>query len=615
MGSKILELLKMFKEGAGEQAVRMGSEALSRAVAEGSIALPQTDASVSPDKSSPSAPAKPPKPKQTIVARSVVIEPKNTPAYLWDNDAAAAVVIMARQTLAKFPQHAFVSIGNSPSYIGFAMECLGGAAQGAGSVTYVPYSGRHMEAKGKPKTAGSVFKPTIDVSLPPFAARILPYRARLDAMGLNPRAIVSRHQNEGVKTAFMDVASSGESAMSFVHLMLWWAKELGLAGAYSRATDVVLFSPFDFVPSLTINDKKGLGRTSVGISLVPIGETLRVVLNSNLSFDNDRFVPAYYMEEWDREPAALRTETLAIADQIKTLIRQKAEGQMTEAFQVPSSASGGMNERDILRKRADDEMIRLQTDVLAYYEQCAAEACAPNQKAAAPKPRADKDKKNHKNPVAEKSCPSPADKAQPLPEPKPKPQEEPKPPEQPQPEQPKQPEQSLPVAVAEPQPDEAEAERKARRKVARYAAREILFAFWDVSCALSRRHKDILVMVEGLTPAGLPQRVEDVAWKARTTPAEIFTRLEEVAAFMTRRVAERAFVDVPPDTMAEALRVFSTSRRTDRTLTEAWLDLFTDEKAAAAKRVTPDDVRAARMRIVKKMSTVLLDDMTPRPSP
>jgi hypothetical protein len=162
-----------------------------------------------------------------------------------------------------------------------------------------------------------------------------------------------------------------------------------------------------------------------------------------------------------------------------------------------------------------------------------------------------------------------------------------------------------PVAVeAAPVLDEAD---KERIKAARRAAREILFAFVDMGDVLTQTHVEVLREVEGLRPNKEPVAVEVLAREVGVAPVLLWEHLEQAADFLTQRVSEFGGVDVAPADMAVALRVYEQGDENDRALTALWLDKGSEDAAAAVSDFSPEEIKKARMRVIKRMGDVLVD--------
>lgn len=514
------------------------------------------------------------------------------PLYHWSRVTILQVVDLARDMRARFPGRRFVSIGNSPSYVVFAAECLAQQAGEDAPASYAAFSGGYLlpSKSGRKLIFTQQTKEPIGFLAAHFRDQ---YRAYLDQEGIHPRRIVDDFAATGVKTAFMDVVCSAANAMSFMHIMHHWAKDLGISAAFARATDCVwLDTGLQTLSSpMTIAAKEDVGRLSLPVELIPVDLDMYWLLAGNHSKDNDRFVPYYASRQWGEGPQAIDADVLAVSAQIKGWIADAAAGRLAKRVHLDVSGLGPQSLRQRMAARWQEDNEKLKSILMECTKQRLADMRtnlfgAPTAETAASKPKPKKPKRQRPQ-RGKKAPPVVAESGGVL----------------------DVVEANVPLALTEPVdvpqgPDEANRERN---KIARKAAREILYAFTDMGDVLTQTHVDVLREVEGLRPNKEPVAVEVLAREVGVAPTLLWEHLDQAADFLTRRVSKFGGVDIAPADMAEALRAYAQSDEGDRVRTALWLDKGSEDAAAAVSDFSPEEIKKARMRVIRKMGDVLVD--------
>lgn len=241
-------------------------------------------------------------------------------ATLWDKKNAQDTVKLGRGLMREYPNTMFCGVGNSPSYLIYAMEKAAVNDNKPVEVRYIPFSGRFLE-RGRPKNGALVYSEVDQVDFSRYQYFKNAYRTRLDGMGLSPTAIVARHEDHSTRTAFIDNTQSGTSFMSFNTIMRLWARDQGVEKEFKSAAPVIALADSDCRVA-PVNGHVSIPAFNIDLTaqVVRIPHALRLAMNSNLSDERDRFVPEYPFEAWGRPPADLGRVNKETIAQVKALI-------------------------------------------------------------------------------------------------------------------------------------------------------------------------------------------------------------------------------------------------------------------------------------------------------
>ena len=244
---------------------------------------------------------------------------------LWSGENLDDIADIGSKLVDKYPNARFYSIGNSPSYLVYGIDCLLDKKGEKGKVDYIPFSERFVAKKWSPVSNDLVY--ALDKNSRNYKAaqrNMDAYRNLLASKGMDPRQIMDNFSRHGQRTVIIDNMQSGTSYASFIYLLYSWAADIGISDKFfSRAlksvalTDRKLPSGFKLVPL----------DVTVPVDTILIKSRLRLALNSNISQDGDRFIPNYPPPEWNQPPADLERITGAVVKGIKSKIAAVVHGK------------------------------------------------------------------------------------------------------------------------------------------------------------------------------------------------------------------------------------------------------------------------------------------------
>jgi len=260
------------------------------------------------------------------LAGSEMSLPGPEPVYHWNENTVRELADVARRIKDARDNTRFFGIGNSPSYIVYAIEKMAQRDGTAAPTAHVPFSDRFLEqVPSNSDDATYSFKYN---SVQLMSARNRDeYRNFLSNLGLHPEEIVARHQSTGERTAIMDNIQAkgnfqgGGSFVSFITFMHDWAKELGVQKAFSGALDCIAVTQMPIPPAIAVPEA-GL---RVPVESFAISSTLLKAIIGNESRNTDRFVPPYAPHQWDGPPKPVPAENLHLVETVKAKIRQAIE--------------------------------------------------------------------------------------------------------------------------------------------------------------------------------------------------------------------------------------------------------------------------------------------------
>ena len=131
----------------------------------------------------------------------------------WNEVTAKEAVDVGRGLMREYPNAVFCSVGNSPSYIHYAMTEAAAKDGKRADVRYTAFSGHYFNRPIQ-KAGMAEYR---DV-LPEFEILVQNqgyYQTYLGRMGLHPEEVVARFEREGRPTVFTDIAQTGTSFTSF----------------------------------------------------------------------------------------------------------------------------------------------------------------------------------------------------------------------------------------------------------------------------------------------------------------------------------------------------------------------------------------------------------------
>lgn len=264
---------------------------------------------------------------------------------LWNPKSAQTVVKLGRGLMREYPNTMFCGVGNSPSYLIYAMEKASANDNKPVDVRYIPFSGRFLE-RGKPRNGTLVYSDVDPVDFARYEHFKDAYRTRLSGMGLSPTAVVARHAEQGTRTAFIDNTQGGTSFMTFNTIMRLWARDEGVEKAFKAAAPIIALADEDCKVA-PMRGRVSIPPFNVDLKaqVVRIPHSLRLAMNSNYSCERDRFVPEYGFEAWGRPPADISRQNRETVAEVKALIDDAAGGNGP----TPERGMGGLMSR--LRRR------------------------------------------------------------------------------------------------------------------------------------------------------------------------------------------------------------------------------------------------------------------------
>ncbi len=265
----------------------------------------------------------------------------NGQTTMWDKKNAQTVVKLGRGLMREYPNTMFCGVGNSPSYLIYAMEKASANDNKPVDVRYIPFSGRFLD-RGRPNNGTLVYSKVDNVDFARYDHFKDAYRTRLAGMGLSPTAVVARHAEQGTRTAFIDNTQGGTSFMTFNTIMRLWARDEGVEKDFKAATPIIALADEDCriapmrgrvsIPSFNVD---------LQAKVVRIPHELRLAMNSNYSCERDRFVAEYPFEAWGRPPADVGRRNKETIAEVKTLI----DAAIADTGPSPTRAIGGLLNR------------------------------------------------------------------------------------------------------------------------------------------------------------------------------------------------------------------------------------------------------------------------------
>ena len=224
-------------------------------------------------------------------------EEQNSRSNYWNNQTVKEVVDLSLNLRNSLPNTSIFGVGNSPSYVVFAIEQLARHSVSEKSTGYVPFSDRFLARCYNHSPDVLTFHVNTASDEYVAAQRYQDdYRHFLTGMGLNPREIVNRFNQAGQKTTILDNIQSGGSFASFIYFMYQWAGDIQMKKAFSRAFQCIALVDRKTPEVISVPDVN----LEVPIDCIEISHKLRCALNSNVSDEKDRFIPQYPPENWGK---------------------------------------------------------------------------------------------------------------------------------------------------------------------------------------------------------------------------------------------------------------------------------------------------------------------------
>lgn len=232
---------------------------------------------------------------------------------IWTSAVIKELVDVSCVMLSRFPNAHFVSVGNSPSYVIYALDLLARSQGLFSRTTYVPFSTGYVTSFGLSSRGTPQLLYGIDRASKCYLDSHKykdEYRRYLQSnLDLYPAHIFNNFEQTGQKTFAVDNLQHGISFTSFMHFMYAYASDCGIdRSAFSNAFSGIgligekasrsLFGCQEMPPRICILDEN----FNISYCQLNINDDLRRALNGGVSSDTDRFIPHYAPDEWGNLP-------------------------------------------------------------------------------------------------------------------------------------------------------------------------------------------------------------------------------------------------------------------------------------------------------------------------